>query len=117
MPPRSLIANSGGGVGGQSIFPRRAPAGGCGAAEADTAPLCLRDAEKLAVPGARMSMKANITGHKDVLRAGDMLLQKGGVGLKFLHRIRKNYASTCQTTSLTCWIMSYVGSGQNPLFQ
>lgn len=43
-------------------------------------------------------MKANITGHKDILQAGDMLLQKGGVGLNFLHHNRKNYASTCETT-------------------
>lgn len=76
--------------------------------------LCLKDSERRAVllcsalcyqqtadgvvPGARLSMKANITGHKDILQAGDMLLQKGGVGLNFLHHNRKNYASTCETT-------------------
>lgn len=82
-----------------------------GAAEADTGPFCVpEDRERLAVllcpplgadgvvPGARLSMKANIAGHKDVLQAGDRLSQEGGVALKFLHHNRQDYASTCSTT-------------------
>lgn len=77
-----------------------------GAAEADTGPFCVWRTVKgslcrsalcyqHAADGGScqepdLSMKANIAGHKDVLQAGDTLLQKGGGGLKFTHHNRQN---------------------------
>lgn len=59
-------------------------------------------------------MKANITGHKEVLQAGDMLLQKGGVGLKFLHHNRKNSPVKQLIKSVNELL---IGSEQNQLVQ